>query len=86
MTSITLSPIRKVSGDVFLPGSKSLSNRGLLLSSLADGTTRLTNLLRSDDTSHMIDALRQLGATIKLDENGIEAVEILWNKYELWNY
>ncbi|MBQ63129.1 MAG: 3-phosphoshikimate 1-carboxyvinyltransferase [Gammaproteobacteria bacterium] len=73
MTSITLSPIRKVSGDVFLPGSKSLSNRGLLLSSLADGTTRLTNLLRSDDTSHMIEALRQLGTTIKLDENGIEA-------------
>ncbi len=73
MTSITLAPIRGISGNVFLPGSKSLSNRGLLLSSLARGTTTLTNLLRSDDTSHMVSALRQLGTSINISDNGTHA-------------
>ena len=66
MKQITLAPIRKVTGEVTLPGSKSLSNRALLLSALADGTTRLNNLLRSDDTKRMVEALRQLGTDIEL--------------------
>lgn len=51
-----------------LPGSKSLSNRALLLSALAAGNTTLTNLLRSDDTSKMVTALRQLGVDIQLND------------------
>ncbi|HBR60291.1 MAG TPA: 3-phosphoshikimate 1-carboxyvinyltransferase, partial [Deltaproteobacteria bacterium] len=46
---LTLSPIRKISGEVILPGSKSLSNRILLLSMLAEGQTEIQNLLDSDD-------------------------------------
>lgn len=66
---LTLAPIRHVSGEVTLPGSKSLSNRALLMSALAEGTTHLKNLLRSDDTERMVEALRQLGTGIEMSED-----------------
>jgi len=61
MTHITLNPIKTLSGHVRLPGSKSLSNRTLLLASLAQGATRIDNLLNSDDVNHMQEALHRLG-------------------------
>jgi 3-phosphoshikimate 1-carboxyvinyltransferase len=61
MNSLTLDPIAKVDGVVNLPGSKSVSNRVLLLAALAEGTTILTNLLDSDDIRHMLAALDALG-------------------------
>ncbi len=70
MEQLTLQPIRHVSGEVTLPGSKSLTNRALLLAALADGETRLDNVLRSDDTARMIDALRQLGINVAFDDAG----------------
>ena len=51
-------------GTVVLPGSKSLSNRALLLAALAEGTTEIHGLLASDDTAVMIDCLRRLGASL----------------------
>jgi 3-phosphoshikimate 1-carboxyvinyltransferase len=66
MESLTLQPIHQVNGEVNLPGSKSVSNRALLLAALANGTTRLTNLLDSDDIRHMLNALTQLGVTYSL--------------------
>ena len=63
---ITLSPIKNISGIVDLPGSKSVSNRILLLSMLAKGNTEIQNLLDSDDIRYMIDGMKKLG--IKLDE------------------
>lgn len=66
MQSLTLQPIRSVSGTVTLPGSKSLSNRILLLSALAQGQTRITNLLDSDDVRYMLDALQSLGVELTL--------------------
>lgn len=66
MKSLTLEPIRRVEGAVNLPGSKSVSNRALLLAALAKGTTRLTNLLDSDDIRHMLAALKQLGVHYEL--------------------
>ena len=57
---------------VNLPGSKSLSNRALLLSSLAKGKTRITNLLDSDDTRHMLNALALLGVEYELSEDRTE--------------
>ncbi|WP_428945730.1 3-phosphoshikimate 1-carboxyvinyltransferase [Pantoea sp. FN060301] len=59
--SLTLQPIALVDGTVNLPGSKSVSNRALLLAAMAQGTTRLTNLLDSDDVRHMLNALQALG-------------------------
>lgn len=61
MQQLHLSPVSKVDGKVRIPGSKSLSNRALLLAALSKGTTRLHNLLDSDDTKHMLSALRKLG-------------------------
>ena len=68
--NITLSPIRKISGEVILPGSKSLSNRILLLSMLAEGQTEIQNLLDSDDIRRMVEALETLG--IEFEENRAE--------------
>jgi 3-phosphoshikimate 1-carboxyvinyltransferase len=58
---IDLAPIRRVRGTVRLPGSKSISNRTLLLAALARGVTVIRDLLESDDTGHMLQALRTLG-------------------------
>jgi 3-phosphoshikimate 1-carboxyvinyltransferase len=66
MKTLTLEPIAKVEGVVHLPGSKSISNRALLLAALAKGTTRITNLLDSDDVSHMLNALTALGVQFSL--------------------
>ncbi|HEX8991294.1 MAG TPA: 3-phosphoshikimate 1-carboxyvinyltransferase [Anaerolineales bacterium] len=54
---------------VSMPGSKSLTNRALLLASLANGQTRLINALVSDDTLYFIQALQQLGFTIQLEDD-----------------
>ena len=70
MKELTLKPIRSIAGEVTLPGSKSLSNRALLLSALAEGTTSLNNLLSSDDIERMLVALRQLGVNLSLSEDG----------------
>ncbi|MEJ2762502.1 3-phosphoshikimate 1-carboxyvinyltransferase [Photobacterium sp. MCCC 1A19761] len=69
MDSLTLQPIQQMNGEVNLPGSKSVSNRALLLAALAQGTTRLTNLLDSDDIRHMLNALTQLGVSYQLSED-----------------
>ena len=69
MDKITLNPIFRVEGTVNLPGSKSLSNRALLLAALAKGTTKVTNLLDSDDVRHMLNALKQLGVNYRLSED-----------------
>ncbi len=54
---LDLAPIRGATGTVRLPGSKSVSIRALLLAALAEGETRLTGLLDSDDTRVMRGAL-----------------------------
>ena len=72
MNSLRLEPISSVAGVVNLPGSKSVSNRALLLAALARGTTRLTNLLDSDDIRHMLAALTQLGVKYKLSADKTE--------------
>jgi pentafunctional AROM polypeptide len=59
---------------VHVPGSKSLSNRALLLACLARGTTRITGLLASDDTGVMMSCLKALGATISVNAAGDEAL------------
>ena len=64
---ITLSPIKNISGNVTLPGSKSVSNRILLLSMLAKGKTEIQNLLDSDDIRYMLEGMKKLG--IKFNED-----------------
>ena len=66
--SLTLGPLHSLAGELALPGSKSISNRMLLLAALAKGRTRVRNLLRSEDTAHMLKALQKLG--IGMAEDG----------------
>ncbi|MFH0128766.1 bifunctional 3-phosphoshikimate 1-carboxyvinyltransferase/cytidylate kinase [Variovorax sp. VaC1] len=61
---LDLPPLTGAAGTVRLPGSKSISNRVLLLAALASGTTTVHDLLDSDDTRVMLDALRALGCGI----------------------
>jgi 3-phosphoshikimate 1-carboxyvinyltransferase len=58
-------PLAEASGTVVLPGSKSISNRVLLLAALSSGTTTIHDLLDSDDTRVMLDALRALGCGVQ---------------------
>ncbi len=60
------------SGSLVLPGSKSISNRVLLLSALCQGSTRLHDLLDSDDTRVMLTALRQLGCGVRQVGNQVD--------------
>src|SRR5262245_28559410 len=64
IAQLDLPPLRRAAGTVRLPGSKSISNRGLLLAGLAEGRTEIHDLLDSDDTRVMLEALRQLGCGI----------------------
>ena len=66
MDQLVLQPINRIDGSIQLPGSKSLSNRILLLASMAEGTTDVYNLLDSDDTRHMLDSLQRLGVRLEL--------------------
>lgn len=68
---LDLPPLHRAAGSVRLPGSKSISNRVLLLAALSQGTTVVEDLLASDDTRVMLDALRQLGCGV--EEQGTQA-------------
>ena len=61
---LDLPPLRRAAGTVRLPGSKSISNRVLLLAGLSEGRTEIHDLLDSDDTLVMLQAMRQLGCGI----------------------
>lgn len=69
-----LDPISKIAGEITLPGSKSLSNRVLLLSALSKGTTKVENLLDSADIRYMLVALKQLGIPIEEDKEKKTAI------------
>lgn len=68
-SSLKINPISyPLNATVRVPGSKSLTNRALLIASLANGTTHLTNTLFSDDSRYFAKALQTLGFDLQLDE------------------
>jgi 3-phosphoshikimate 1-carboxyvinyltransferase len=71
---LDLAPVEQVSGSIRLPGSKSISNRTLLLAALADGETLVHDVLDSDDTQHMLEALRTLG--VQCEAEGQHSVRV----------
>lgn len=69
-SAIRIHPVQApITGSIELPGSKSITNRALLIASLAKGTTTLTGALTSDDTRHMSHALRAMGVEIETRGN-----------------
>ncbi|HSN20303.1 MAG TPA: 3-phosphoshikimate 1-carboxyvinyltransferase [Usitatibacter sp.] len=75
MDFLDLAPVRRAAGELRLPGSKSISNRTLLLAALASGATELSELLDSDDTRVMREALATLGVRIEPLE-GVEHLRV----------
>jgi 3-phosphoshikimate 1-carboxyvinyltransferase len=72
---LDLQPIARMTGSVRLPGSKSISNRILLLAALARGDTRIDGLLEADDVERMIEALGALGIQLeRVDDEGATVV------------
>ena len=65
MQQLTLAPAAALAGEVSIPGSKSISNRALLLAAQAQGRTHIQNLLESDDTERMLTALAALGINVE---------------------
>lgn len=74
ITTLTLPTVTRAQGRVSLPGSKSISNRVLLIAALTDGVTTIDGLLDSDDTQVMLAALRQCG--IRVDDTGPDQVQV----------
>jgi len=75
--ALTLNPIKSLDGTITLPGSKSLSNRVLLLAALSHGgPTRVENLLDSDDIRYMIKALRQMNVNVDQDPCDVTCVTV----------
>lgn len=68
---LAIDPIGKASGTVVLPGSKSISNRALLLAALSVGKTKLTGLLKAEDTERMLDALAKLGVNVSVEDTTV---------------
>ncbi|WP_238177909.1 3-phosphoshikimate 1-carboxyvinyltransferase [Paenibacillus contaminans] len=60
-------PKRAVDGTITMPGSKSLTNRALIIAALAEGTSRLVGILKSDDSYWCLNSLRQLGIDIEVE-------------------
>ncbi|WP_313080600.1 bifunctional 3-phosphoshikimate 1-carboxyvinyltransferase/cytidylate kinase [Pulveribacter sp.] len=71
---LDLPPLQQAGGSVELPGSKSISNRVLLLAALSEGTTEVHDLLASDDTRVMLDALRALGCGVQEAGGGVARI------------
>jgi 3-phosphoshikimate 1-carboxyvinyltransferase len=77
LSSLQIKPItHTLNATVRVPGSKSLANRALLIAALANGTTRITNALFSDDSKYFANALKTLGFDIHLDEVNHEMIVI----------
>ena len=73
---LDLPALDSASGSVTLPGAKSISNRVLLLAALSQGTTELQDLLDSDDTRVMLNALRELGCHLQADASSLKVTGI----------
>lgn len=73
--SLLLNPVRNACGQMTLPGSKSISNRVLLLAALSEGQTRIEGLLDSDDTRVMLAALEQLGVGVQREAADVVCVD-----------
>ena len=72
-SSLRITPVHHpLNAVVRVPGSKSLTNRALLIAALADGTTHIANALFSDDSRYFAKALQTLGFDVKLDETNCE--------------
>ncbi|MDM8099879.1 MULTISPECIES: 3-phosphoshikimate 1-carboxyvinyltransferase [Oceanobacillus] len=84
---ITVSPGKhRIEDSITIPGSKSLTNRALIMSALADGKSQISGILKSDDSYWCIEALKKLGVNIKLQGNTayVNGNRGWWNSADLY--
>jgi 3-phosphoshikimate 1-carboxyvinyltransferase len=85
---LEITPREKIDAEISLPGSKSITNRALVIGALAEGETRLINWLHCEDTAVMIDCLGRLGFAVTPGEDGLaiagRAGKIPRDRAELW--
>lgn len=74
MNQIIRAVKKPIHASVRIPGSKSMTNRALLLAALADGVSEISGMLISDDTRALAEALHQLGIAIQLDEHDCSCI------------
>jgi 3-phosphoshikimate 1-carboxyvinyltransferase len=85
LPDVKIGPFKRAQGSIVLPGSKSISNRALLLAALSSGTTTLKNLLDADDTQVMRQALRHLGLSVSDQADNVCVVEGCGGKFPIQN-
>ena len=85
MNEITLKASKQVRGCIKLPGSKSITNRVLLMAALGSGVTKLIDPLRSEDTDQMINALIKLGVSVKEVNDDKKTLEIKGTEHNFPN-
>ncbi len=74
MKQVIRPAVRPLTARVTIPGSKSITNRALLLATLANGVSELSDILLSEDTLAFANALRQLGVVVSIDEPARTAI------------
>jgi 3-phosphoshikimate 1-carboxyvinyltransferase len=87
--NVMVSPaVQPIDGDVVIPGSKSFTNRALIIAALAEGKSKIKGILRSDDSYWCIETLRNLGVKIEVndDEVIIHGVDGEWTNKEALLY
>ncbi len=72
MTTLICNPGEKISGEVRVPGDKSISHRSIILSSIANGTSHISGFLQGEDSLNTISAFQQMGVVIKRDLDRVE--------------
>ena len=85
MNELTLKASKQVRGCIKLPGSKSITNRVLLMAALGSGVTKLIDPLRSEDTDQMINALIKLGVSVKEVNDDKNIIEIKGTEHNFPN-
>jgi len=65
VVEIKISPVKKISGEVTVPGDKSISHRAVMIGSIARGTTRVKGMAESDDCNYTVNAFRAMGVNIR---------------------
>ena len=72
MTTFICNPGEKISGEIRVPGDKSISHRSIILSSIANGTSHISGFLQGEDSLNTISAFQQMGVVIKRDLDRVE--------------
>jgi 3-phosphoshikimate 1-carboxyvinyltransferase len=87
VNTVSISPSkRRVEGSITIPGSKSLTNRAMIMSALAHGTSKVTGILKSDDSYWCIESLKKLGVEVNLENETafIVGTDRVWDTTNLY--